>query len=161
MAAEAKPLTMEVSSTDVAVEIAGMNKWYGDFHVLRDINLKVMRGERIVICGPSGSGKSTFLRCLNGLHPVSSGRVEVDGTRVDLASGARLRALRRDVGFVFQQFNLVGRLSLFSNVMLGALGRLPMWRGHLLDRGHDRVGCGLVDHVTRAGSAVSATPMPS
>ncbi len=59
---------MHVSDTDVAIEITGMNKWYGDFHVLRDINLKVMRGERIVICGPSGSGKSTMIRCINRLE---------------------------------------------------------------------------------------------
>eukprot|EP01132_Coremiostelium_polycephalum_P007217 gene7217-8885_t len=70
---------MQVSKTDVAVEITNMNKWYGDFHVLKDINLKVMRGERIVIAGPSGSGKSTMIRCINRLEEHQSGKILVDG----------------------------------------------------------------------------------
>ena len=69
---------MTISDTDVAIEIKNMNKWYGDFHVLRDINLKVMRGERIVICGPSGSGKSTMIRCINRLETHDSGEIIVD-----------------------------------------------------------------------------------
>jgi len=67
---------MHISETDVAIEIAGMHKWYGDFHVLKDINLKVMRGERIVICGPSGSGKSTMIRCINRLEEHQKGGME-------------------------------------------------------------------------------------
>jgi energy-coupling factor transporter ATP-binding protein EcfA2 len=70
---------MAVSKTDAAVEIIGMNKWYGEFHVLRDINLKVMKGERIVIAGPSGSGKSTMIRCINRLEEHQKGRIVVDG----------------------------------------------------------------------------------
>ncbi|MGB6117053.1 MAG: ATP-binding cassette domain-containing protein, partial [Mesorhizobium sp.] len=70
---------MTISDTDVAVEILGMHKWYGDFHVLKDINLKVMRGERIVICGPSGSGKSTLIRCINRLEEHQKGKIIVDG----------------------------------------------------------------------------------
>src|SRR5690606_1414560 len=70
---------MKVSDTDVAIEIVGMHKWYGDFHVLRDINLKVMRGERIVVCGPSGSGKSTMIRCINRLEEHQKGKIIVDG----------------------------------------------------------------------------------
>uniref|UniRef100_UPI0032B30575 ATP-binding cassette domain-containing protein n=1 Tax=uncultured Salinisphaera sp. TaxID=359372 RepID=UPI0032B30575 len=72
-------LKLQISETDVAVEILNMNKWYGDFHVLRDINLKVMRGERIVICGPSGSGKSTMIRCINRLEEHQQGDIYVDG----------------------------------------------------------------------------------
>ena len=68
--------------TDVAVEMIGVNKWFGDFHVLRDVNLKVMGGERIVICGPSGSGKSTLIRCINRLESHQRGRILVDGTEI-------------------------------------------------------------------------------
>ena len=86
------------------------------------------RSELVVLLGLSGSGKSTLLRCLNGLHPVTSGTVEVGGTRVDTASRAQLRALRRNVGFVFQHFNLVGRLSCLENVLIGGLGQLRLCR---------------------------------
>ena len=79
MANAATASKMTVSATDVAVEITGMNKWYGDFHVLRDINLKVMKGERIVIAGPSGSGKSTMIRCINRLEEHQKGKIVVDG----------------------------------------------------------------------------------
>ncbi|MDT9115675.1 ATP-binding cassette domain-containing protein, partial [Escherichia coli] len=70
---------MQISDTEVAIEIEGMHKWYGDFHVLKDINLKVMCGERIVVCGPSGSGKSTMIRCINRLEEHQQGRIVVDG----------------------------------------------------------------------------------
>ncbi|RFZ86698.1 amino acid ABC transporter ATP-binding protein, partial [Shinella sp. WSJ-2] len=79
MANQAQAQKMTVSATDVAVEITNMNKWYGDFHVLRDINLKVMKGERIVIAGPSGSGKSTMIRCINRLEEHQKGSIVVDG----------------------------------------------------------------------------------
>jgi general L-amino acid transport system ATP-binding protein len=88
-----------------AVEIAGLNKWYGEFHVLRDIDLQVARGERIVICGPSGGGKSTLLRCINRLEDWQQGRIVVDG--IELTDDPKqILAVRRDVGMVFQQFNL-------------------------------------------------------
>src|SRR5437016_951136 len=84
----------------VAVEIAGLNKWFGRFHVLRDVDLKVMRGERIVICGPSGGGKSTLLRCVNRLEDWQQGRVVVDG--VELTEDLRtIDEVRREVGMVF------------------------------------------------------------
>ena len=70
---------MQVSETEVAINIINMHKWYGEFHVLKDINLTVMRGERIVICGPSGSGKSTLIRCINRLEEHQKGKIEVDG----------------------------------------------------------------------------------
>src|ERR1700744_3237017 len=91
---------MTVSTTDVAVEITNMNKWYGDFHVLRDINLKVMGGERIVICGPSGSGKSTMIRCINRLEEHQAGKIVVDG--VELTNDLKkIDEVRREVGMVF------------------------------------------------------------
>src|SRR5476649_552941 len=88
-------------ATAVAVELIGLNKWYGEFHVLRDINLKVMGGERIVICGPSGSGKSTMIRCINRLEEHQRGRILVDG--IELNSDVKnIEAIRREVGMVFQ-----------------------------------------------------------
>jgi general L-amino acid transport system ATP-binding protein len=107
--------------TNVAVDIAGMHKWYGDFHVLRDINLRVMRGERIVICGPSGSGKSTMIRCINRLEEHQRGRIVVDG--IELTSDVkRIDEVRRDVGMVFQHFNLFPHLTVMENLTLA-----PIW----------------------------------
>jgi general L-amino acid transport system ATP-binding protein len=107
--------------TDVAVEISGMHKWYGDFHVLRDINLKVRRGERIVICGPSGSGKSTMIRCINRLEEHQQGSIVVDG--VELTSDLkRIDEIRREVGMVFQHFNLFPHLTVMENLTLA-----PIW----------------------------------
>jgi general L-amino acid transport system ATP-binding protein len=104
-------------SNEPAIEIAGMNKWYGDFHVLRDINLSVFRGERIVICGPSGSGKSTLIRCINRLEEHDEGRIVVDG--VELTRDVRkIQEVRRETGMVFQQFNLFPHLTVLDNVTL-------------------------------------------
>src|SRR5690348_5140476 len=103
-----------------AVEIIALNKWYGDFHVLRDINLTVARGERIVICGPSGGGKSTMLRCINRLEDWQRGRVIVDGK--ELTDDAKqILAVRRDVGMVFQQFNLFPHLTVLENCTLAPI----------------------------------------
>ncbi len=112
---------MQVSTTDVAIEIIGMNKWYADFHVLRDINLKVMRGERIVIAGPSGSGKSTLIRCVNRLEEHQQGQIIVNGTELtnDLK---RIDEVRREVGMVFQHFNLFPHLTILQNLTLA-----PIW----------------------------------
>ena len=110
---------------DDAVEIIGLEKWYGDFHVLRDINLKVARGERIVICGPSGGGKSTLLRCINRLEDWQRGRVIVDG--VELTEDPKhIVAVRRDVGMVFQHFNLFPHLTVLENCTLA-----PIWVRHM------------------------------
>jgi len=107
--------------TDVAVEIVNMNKWYGEFHVLRDINLKVMGGERIVICGPSGSGKSTMIRCINRLEEHQQGKVMVDG--VELTNDLKkIDEVRREVGMVFQHFNLFPHLTVMENCTLA-----PIW----------------------------------
>src|SRR5436853_7643470 len=101
---------MRTTTHEVAVEIMNLNKWFGQFHVLRDVSLRVMRGERIVICGPSGGGKSTLLRCVNRLEDWQRGRVTVDGVELteDLKS---IDEVRREVGMVFQQCNLFPRLS--------------------------------------------------
>ncbi|WP_367931080.1 amino acid ABC transporter ATP-binding protein [Aquamicrobium sp.] len=112
---------MQVSTTDVAVEIIGMNKWYGDFHVLRDIDLKVMRGERIVVAGPSGSGKSTMIRCINRLEEHQKGKIIVEG--VELTNDLKkIDEVRREVGMVFQHFNLFPHLTILENCTLA-----PIW----------------------------------
>jgi general L-amino acid transport system ATP-binding protein len=108
-------------TTDRIVTIAGLNKWYGDFHVLRDIGLDVGRGERIVICGPSGSGKSTLIRCINALEEFQEGNINVDGIEL----GPNLRRVddvRREVGMVFQSFNLFPHLTVLENCTLA-----PIW----------------------------------
>jgi general L-amino acid transport system ATP-binding protein len=108
-------------NTDTAVEIVAMNKWYGDFHVLRDINLKVMGGERIVIAGPSGSGKSTMIRCINRLEEHQTGKIVVDG--VELTNDLKkIDEIRREVGMVFQHFNLFPHLTILQNLSLA-----PIW----------------------------------
>ena len=109
---------MTVSETDVAIEMNNVNKWFGDFHVLRDINLKVMRGERIVICGPSGSGKSTMIRCINRLERHESGSIVVDDVELN-DRAENINTVRQEVGMVFQQFNLFPHLTVLENLMLG------------------------------------------
>ncbi|MDF2374569.1 MAG: amino acid ABC transporter ATP-binding protein [Rhizobiaceae bacterium] len=112
---------LAVSETDVAVEIIGMNKWFGDFQVLRDINLKVMQGERIVIAGPSGSGKSTMIRCINRLEEHQSGNIVIDG--IELTNDLKkIDEVRREVGMVFQHFNLFPHLTILENCTLA-----PIW----------------------------------
>jgi general L-amino acid transport system ATP-binding protein len=103
-----------------------VNKWYGNnFHVLRDINLNVARGERIVICGPSGSGKSTLIRCINRLEEHQEGHIVVDGT--ELTDDVRaVEKVRKEVGMVFQQFNLFPHLTVLENLTLS-----PMWVGKM------------------------------
>lgn len=109
---------MTISDKDVAIEIVGMHKWFGEFHVLKDINLQVMQGERIVICGPSGSGKSTLIRCINRLEEHQKGDVIVDGTVLtdDLK---KIDEVRREVGMVFQHFNLFPHMTAAENVAEG------------------------------------------
>ncbi|MPQ68831.1 MULTISPECIES: amino acid ABC transporter ATP-binding protein [Pseudomonas] len=103
------------------IQMQGVNKWYGQFHVLKDINLNVKQGERIVLCGPSGSGKSTTIRCLNRLEEHQQGRIVVDG--VELTNDLKqIEAIRREVGMVFQHFNLFPHLTILQNCTLA-----PMW----------------------------------
>ncbi len=115
-----------MSEADSIIVFDQVNKWYGnDFHVLRDIDLHVARGERIVICGPSGSGKSTLIRCINRLEEHQQGRLVVDGT--ELSDDVRaIERVRRQVGMVFQQFNLFPHLTVLENLTLS-----PMWVGRL------------------------------
>ena len=115
-AAPATPL-----QNDVAVDIRGMNKWFGSFHVLRDINLTVKRGEKLVICGPSGSGKSTMIRCINRLEEHQKGSIIVDGVELT-ADVKRIDEIRREVGMVFQHFNLFPHLTILENLTLA-----PIW----------------------------------
>lgn len=121
MANTATAPKLAVSTTDVAIEITNMNKWYGDFHVLRDINLRVMRGERIVVAGPSGSGKSTMIRCINRLEEHQKGKIVVDG--IELTNDLKkIDEVRREVGMVFQHFNLFPHLTILENCTLA-----PIW----------------------------------
>ncbi|MBO6669208.1 MAG: amino acid ABC transporter ATP-binding protein [Parvibaculum sp.] len=103
------------------IEMTGVNKWFDDFHVLKDIGLKVNEGERIVIAGPSGSGKSTLIRCINRLEPHDEGRIVIDGIELteDLK---RIDEVRREVGMVFQQFNLFPHMTVLENCTLA-----PIW----------------------------------
>jgi len=108
-------------SDEVAIEIRDMNKWFGQFHVLRDINLTVNKGERIVVCGPSGSGKSTLIRCINRLEEHQRGKIFVDG--VELTSDLKnIDRIRSEVGMVFQHFNLFPHLTILENCTLA-----PIW----------------------------------
>ena len=111
----------QVPADAPSIEISGLNKWYGAFHVLRDINLDVAERERIVICGPSGSGKSTLIRCINRLEEHQEGSIIVDGTRLtnDLKN---IDTVRREVGMVFQSFNLFPHLTVLENCTLA-----PIW----------------------------------
>ena len=114
-----KQVKLEVSG-EVAIGIQGMNKWFGSFHVLRDIDLTVNRGERIVVCGPSGSGKSTLIRCVNALEEHQSGQIIVDGT--ELTSDIKnVDKIRSEVGMLFQHFNLFPHLTILENCTLAQI----------------------------------------
>ena len=131
----------DLSGTEIAVEIAAMNKWYGNFHVLRDINLTVRQGERIVICGPSGSGKSTMIRCINRLEEHQSGRIVVDG--IELTSDLKkIEEVRREVGMVFQHFNLFPHLTILQNCMLA-----PVWVRKVRERQAEELAMHFLEKV--------------
>jgi len=113
--------TFNASTSEPIIEIIDMHKWYGDFHVLSDINLSVDRGERIVICGPSGSGKSTLIRCINRLEQHQRGKIIVDN--IELSNDLKnIEKIRAEVGMVFQHFNLFPHLTILENLTLG-----PIW----------------------------------
>ncbi|MDF3836291.1 amino acid ABC transporter ATP-binding protein [Cupriavidus basilensis] len=117
----AGPAANAASAGPAMVELHGVHKWYGKFHVLKDIDLSVAKGERIVICGPSGSGKSTMIRCINRLEEHQRGRIVVDG--VELTSDVKnIEKVRCEVGMVFQHFNLFPHLTVLENCVLA-----PMW----------------------------------
>ena len=115
-----------MSNEDAIIRFDKVNKWYGNaFHVLRDIDLSVRKGERIVICGPSGSGKSTLIRCINALEAYQEGQITVDG--IALTDDVKaVEQIRKQVGMVFQQFNLFPHLTVLENLTLA-----PMWVGHV------------------------------
>ncbi len=113
--------TAPAAASRPMIELLNVNKWYGEFHVLRDINLTVERGQKIVVCGPSGSGKSTMIRCINRLEEHQQGQIIVEG--VELTGDLRnIDAVRREVGMVFQQFNLFPHLTVLENLTLA-----PIW----------------------------------
>ncbi len=107
-------------TSDLAVRMDGVNKWYGEFHALKNIELSVKRGERIVICGPSGSGKSTLIRCINQLETIKNGRIVVDGHDLT-AGGKNVDIVRQETGMVFQQFNLFPHMTVLENCTLAPM----------------------------------------
>jgi len=112
---------VDISSEETVIEIVNMNKWYGDFHVLKNINLNVKKRERIVVCGPSGSGKSTLIRCINRLEEHQKGQIIVDG--IELTKDLKnIEKVRSEVGMVFQHFNLFPHLTIVENLTIG-----PIW----------------------------------
>jgi general L-amino acid transport system ATP-binding protein len=116
-----KMAATDTVTDDVAIQITDMNKWYGDFHVLRDIDLTVFKGEKIVICGPSGSGKSTLIRCINRLEEHQAGKIIVDD--IELTNDLKkIDEIRREVGMCFQHFNLFPHLTILQNCTLA-----PIW----------------------------------
>jgi len=117
----AKENAKRAGQAPVAVLVEHMHKWYGDFHVLKDINLTVRKGEKIIICGPSGCGKSTLIRCLNRLEEHQRGRIVIDGVELD-DDVKHIEKIRKDIGMVFQQFNLFPHLTVLENCCLA-----PIW----------------------------------
>jgi general L-amino acid transport system ATP-binding protein len=113
------------SASGPMIELRHVDKWFGAFHVLKDVNLTVGRGEKVVVCGPSGSGKSTVIRCINRLEEHQKGQIFVDG--IELTGDLRkIEAIRREVGMVFQQFNLFPHLTVLENLTLA-----PIWVRHM------------------------------
>jgi general L-amino acid transport system ATP-binding protein len=136
---------------ETAIDIIAMHKWYGDFHVLKDINLNVQRGERIVICGPSGSGKSTMIRCINRLEEHQKGKIIVDGT--ELTNDLRkIDEIRREVGMVFQHFNLFPHLTILQNCTLA-----PIWVRKMPQKEADAVA---MHYLTRVKIPEQANKYP-
>ena len=129
------------STGEIMVEMVDLNKWFGDFHVLRDIDLTVQNGERIVICGPSGSGKSTLIRCINRLEEHQAGKLVVDGTEMtnDLK---KIDEIRREVGMVFQHFNLFPHLTILENCTLA-----PIWVRKMPKRKAEEVAMHYLERV--------------
>jgi len=130
-----------------AIEMSGVHKWYGDFHALNDVSLRVVPGEKIVICGPSGSGKSTLIRCINRLETHDKGRIVVDGHELtnDLR---RIETVRSEVGMVFQQFNLFPHLTVLDNVCLA-----PVWVRKMPRAAAEKLAMQLLERVRIAAQA--------
>ena len=131
----------EASESTLAVQIKAMHKWYGDFHVLKDINLDVKQGERIVVCGPSGSGKSTMIRCINRLEEHQEGQIIVEG--IELSDDIKkIDEIRREVGMCFQHFNLFPHLTVLENCTLA-----PIWVRKMPKREAEEVAMKYLERV--------------
>ena len=131
----------DLSNIPSVIEMRAVNKWFGQFHVLSDINLDVKEGEKIVICGPSGSGKSTLIRCINRLEEHQAGDIVVDG--VTLSNDVKnIEAIRREVGMVFQSFNLFPHLTILENLTLA-----PIWVKKMPKKDAEEIAMGLLNRV--------------
>ena len=138
-------------SDEVMIQVIGMHKWYGEFHVLKDINLTVNKGERIVVCGPSGSGKSTMIRCINRLEEHQQGQIIVEGT--ELTSDLKhIEQIRKDVGMVFQHFNLFPHLTVLENLALA-----PIWVRKMPRKDAEEIG---MKYLTRVKIPEQAKKYP-
>ncbi|MBN3135627.1 amino acid ABC transporter ATP-binding protein [Pectobacterium punjabense] len=139
--------TALTQSTDHMITLENVNKWYGQFHVLKDINLQVRQGERIVLCGPSGSGKSTTIRCINHLEEHQAGRIVVDG--IELNNDLRnVEKIRTEVGMVFQHFNLFPHLTVLQNCTLA-----PCWVRHMPKKEAEELAMHYLERVRIAAHA--------
>ncbi len=138
-------------SDEVVVTMVSVNKWFGDFHVLKDIDLTVHKGERVVICGPSGSGKSTLIRCINRLEEHQRGDIVINGVVLD-NNLKNIDTIRRDVGMVFQSFNLFPHLSVLENCTLA-----PIWVRNMSKREAEEVA---MEYLTRVKIPEQAAKYP-
>ena len=138
MATKAKK---NIATGETVIRIEGMHKWFGNFHALKDIDLEVFQGEKIVICGPSGSGKSTLIRCINRLEEHQQGLINVHGT--DLTSDLKdIETIRSDVGMVFQSFNLFPHLTILENCVLA-----PIWVRKMPRKDAEDIAMDLLERV--------------
>ena len=132
---------MHKTDENLVVNMQKVNKWFGEFHALKDINLSIYEGERIVVCGPSGSGKSTLIRCLNGLEKHQDGTIKVYGTVLD-DNTESVKKIRKSVGMVFQQFNLFPHLTVMENCILA-----PMENLHLSEAEASKLAMSFLERV--------------
>ena len=132
---------MHKTDENLVVNMQRVNKWFGDFHALKDINLSIYEGERIVVCGPSGSGKSTLIRCLNGIEKHQDGIIKVHGTVLD-DNTESVKKIRKSVGMVFQQFNLFPHLTVMENCILA-----PMENLHLSEAEASKLAMSFLERV--------------
>ncbi len=139
--------TDHLATADVMIELTNVNKWYGSFHVLKDINLTIRKGERVVVCGPSGSGKSTMIRCINYLEEHQRGKIVVDGIELT-GNMKRIEQVRREVGMVFQHFNLFPHLTVLENCTLA-----PIWVRHLPRTEAEAIAMSYLERVKIADQA--------
>lgn len=133
--------SLSVQPVHAAIKLIGVNKWYGEFHVLRDVNLEVRRGEKIVICGPSGSGKSTMIRCINRLEEHQNGQIIVEGTELT-GDIRKIHEIRREVGMVFQHFNLFPHLTILQNCTLA-----PIWAKKMAKKDAEEIAMSYLHRV--------------